>query len=254
MYRISKRVVVRALAVLIWVCLVLAPSPSVGQDRFLTSDEVYELWDYFVSEYDPEWASRCDSASDYFHTSGGYGFQFTATSIGRTTLRGTIVSTNGLSWIAGYPLVFLDIYGNPSDYHLIPRPVEVELTNDVSALLSSVWASIYNIPGQTLQYTNAPLEGWWSSSFRAQPHGRVLGSAVRLTWSNCPVGVFCYSVRYAPYWWASTTDSLVDLQTYEQITGISVDDLNRPIIVLQRRHETDSVFTNVNVRLGEVWR
>lgn len=221
---------------------------------FLTDDEVYEMWSTFVSEYEPDWAAQCHSASDYFRTSGGEGFQFTARSVGRTTLRGGFVSTNGLCWIAGYPLVFLDIYGHPSDGNVFLRPIDLELTNDVSSLVRSVWDSLYNVPGQTFQYTNAPLEEWWLTSFRGQPHGKVLGSAVRLAWSNCPVGVFCYAVKYAPYWWASTTDYVVDLQTYEDITGISTEDLNRPIIVLRRRNESDPVFTNVNVRIGEVWR
>lgn len=257
MHRIPKRVIVRALAVLGWVCSVLAsPSQVVTPWRYLDETGVYNLWrDWIDASGDADLQAdfaNCDTASEMWQVYGD-GFQVRPLYQGNSTVRGSVIVTNCLAYVAGYPVV-------STHSHLVwgivtfPKPFDIEIP-ELPPVTYSVWETLrqlatnvtYNLDTHVAILQSLPITS-------TQPHGRLKGTAYRMVWSNAPMGVVGALVRYAPVWWASTTDYCVTPQTYRAITG------EWPSFILESRLAillTDEMRqrlqTNSTFRIQERW-
>lgn len=257
MYRIPKRVVVRACAVLGWLCAVPAsPAQVITPWRYLDESGVYNLWrDYIDASGDADLEAAfadCHTAADMWQVYYS-GFEVRPLYLGNVTVRGSVILTNGLAYVSGYPVVSTT---PPNTWGIVtfPKPFDVEIP-ELPPLTYSVWEILrqlatnatYNLNTHVVVLQSLPINS-------LQPHGRLKQTAYRMVWENAPMGQVGALVRYAPVWWAGTTDYCVTPQTYRAITGEWPSwILESRLAILLTREMRQLLQTNATFRIKERW-
>ncbi len=241
----------RALAFSLWVCAFLASSPALGQ-RFTDAQGVYDLWTtWLLASGEPEdihLAETCDSAEEiYMETGFGFG-SVNPLFAGRETINGTIRAENRLVWLDAFPILvgnFLQAVASvrPTILHRVP----------LSDLLSSIVPQLSSLPASSSSGFFVSYRGNYIDP--SLQYGSLDSSAVRLTWSQAPIGVLAVEVLLLPYWYGEPSEIFVTPETYFQITHrwpLGFDSSRGRFIWL--RDEIPAVFgTNVDVRVVESW-
>lgn len=257
MHRIPKRVVVRALAVLVWLCAVLAsPAQVVTTFHYLDESGVYNLWRDFV---DASGDSDLEAAFADCHTAAAMwqvyreGLQARPLYMGNATVSGSIVLTNGLAYVAGYPVIATTPPASWG-FAVFPKPFDVEIP-ELPPVTYSAWEVLrqlatnatYDLDHHVAFFQSPPINS-------TQPHGCLKGNAYRMVWQSAPMGVVGALVRYAPVWWAATTDYCVTPQTYRAITGYWPSSfLESRLAILLTSQMRQRLQTNTTFRIGERW-
>lgn len=256
MHRISKRIVVRALAVFGWLCLVFASSPALGQgDRFIDESQVYDIWMEWLQENGE--STNFQSAAEIYQAYGDGFFITYAWDGRRDTIRGEIVSSNRFVWLAAFPVALIDSRGAITFPNSFAPMSDFEGPTNVSSLVRSVWDSsswglrpdafVLPMEASFLGYRSPPL----TSDFR---HGSINNLAVRCVVSNVPVGYITGEVRQGPVWYGSRLDLYVTPSVYRDITGEWPSDNEDRGVVCLRQRVYDSLIRNASIRTLERWR